>query len=111
MKINNEIKIGIMVMAVLILLVGLTVRAGDFSFKKEGYAIKAHFLKIDGVSTNAPVLLNGFEVGLVQDIRIIDADGEGMMELTLWLEKDAKIKEGAKAYVKNMGLWARNMSD
>ena len=103
MKFNNETKIGILVVAVLCLLAYLTVRTKDFNFSEKGYEMKAHFLNVDGVDIDAPVMLNGFEVGHVKDIQIIYED-QTIMELTLWIKEEAKIRQGAKAYVKNMGL-------
>ncbi len=103
MKINNETKIGILVVGVLGVLVILTVRAGDFHVVKKGYEMKAHFHNIDGVELNAPVMLNGLEVGQVKVVNILYGE-ETIMEVTLWLNEEAKLREGARAYVKNMGL-------
>ena len=103
MKLNNETKIGILVTAVVIALLALTFRVGNFHFAEKGYTIKAHFYRIEGLEKNAPMRLNGLEVGSVKEIHILYAP-ETTMELTLWLEERVKLKEGAQAYVKNMGL-------
>ena len=103
MKLSNEMKIGILVAGVAILLIGLTLRVGKFSFTKKGYTIKVHFYRIEGLERNAPVRLNGLEIGSLKAIRILYNE-ETTMELTLWLDEKAKLREGAKAYVKNMGL-------
>ena len=71
MKINNETKIGVLVVFVLVGLAALTWEAGDFDFSPDGYEMKVHFLNIDGVALNSPVMLNGFEVGRVTDIKIL----------------------------------------
>ncbi len=92
-----------MVVGVLVALAILTFKSSDFSFKKRGYAVKVHFLNIDGVDRNAPVRLNGMEVGVVKDITIIYGE-ETKMELTLVIQDHAKIYQGSKAYVKNLGL-------
>jgi len=104
MKINNEIKIGIMVCIVLMMLAVITIKTGEISFSKKGYEIKVLFENIDGVDVNAPVMLNGFEKGFVKDINISDDGEQVMMELTVWLEEQAKLREGAEGYVKNMGF-------
>ncbi|MCK5579930.1 MAG: MCE family protein [Candidatus Omnitrophica bacterium] len=103
MKINNETKIGILVVVVAVILFSMTWKAGDFQFSKEGYMIKVHFKNSDGVELNAPVTLNGLEVGRVEDIRILYG-AETKVELTLCLGANAKVHRGAKAYVKNMGF-------
>ncbi len=103
MKINNETKIGILVTFVTVMLLGLTFKLGNFNFTKKGYALKVHFYRIEGLEKNAPIRLNGLEVGAVRDVRIL-YDPETVIELTVWLDESAKIHQGAKAYVKNMGL-------
>ena len=104
MKLSNEIKIGILVVLVLTALIILTIKTGDYDFTPDGFELKAHFHNIDGVEKNAPVRLNGLEVGKVKDIRILYGDDE-KMELTLWIDEGTKIRQGATAYVKNMGLF------
>jgi len=105
MKINNETKIGILVIVVAIILGVITWEAGDFDFTPEGYQLKVYFKNIDGVELNAPVTVNGFEVGRVDDIKIIYGRGpDTNVELTLWIDASARIRKGAQAYVKNMGF-------
>ena len=103
MKLNNETKIGIMVVACLAALAGLTVKVGDFGQFKKGYTVQVQFKNIDGVELNAPVRLNGLEVGKVQAIAVTYDSGT-FMNLALLIDGSVRISEGAKAYVKTMGL-------
>lgn len=104
MKISNEAKIGLMITVVLGMLAYLTFKSGDFDFSKEGYTVKVHFKNIDGVNLNAPVMLNGLEVGKVEKIDIIEENHHTLLELTVWLDQSAKLTRGTNAYVKNMGF-------
>lgn len=104
MKINNETKIGLMVTMTLVLLAILTIRTGKFNFSIDGYVIKAHFKNIDGVNLNSPVMFNGFEVGVVEDIVIKEDEDDIKIEVTLWINQEARLREGSKAYVKNLGF-------
>ena len=104
MKLSNEAKIGIMVFAVLILLAMMILKTGHFNFSKKGYLMKVSFQNIDGIGTNAPVLLNGLEVGSVKEIVIDHSNDDTKMELVIWLDDQAQLRQGAKAYVKNMGF-------
>ncbi len=104
MKMTNEVKVGIFIVGVAILLAGLTIKAGNLKFTKKGYPVKIHFRNIDGVSKNAPVLLQGLEVGAVKEIRIVGLKENQFMELDVWIEGDVQLTEGAKAYVKNLGF-------
>ena len=103
MKLSNETLIGIFVVVVLLGLGVITWKAGNYDFTPEGYELKVQFKNIDGVEENAPVTLNGFEVGRVKDIQILYGDAT-RVELTLWLDAKAKIHKGSKAFVKNMGF-------
>jgi ABC-type transporter Mla subunit MlaD len=104
MKLTNESKIGILVVAVFLMLAYFTIRAGDFNLARGGYRLKAHFNDIDGVNLNSPVMFNGYEVGVVEDIRIIDVDNKIKMELVMWIDGAVKVRQGAKAYVRNLGF-------
>lgn len=103
MKISNESKIGVMVVLVLVTLAYLTIKTGNYDFTPNRYELKVHFYNIDGVDQNAPVRLNGLEIGRVKDIKVLYGDDE-KMELTLLIDDGTKIREGSEAYVKNMGL-------
>ncbi|MFC1703967.1 MlaD family protein [Candidatus Omnitrophota bacterium] len=103
MRINNEVKVGMVVVICLVALGVLTFKVGDFSFHQEGYEVNVEFRNIDGIETNAPVRLNGLEVGKVTDLEIV-YDKETKIVLTLWIDQSAKVREGTKASVKTMGL-------
>ena len=104
MKMNNETKIGLMVSVLIILLAVLTVKTGKFNLSNDGYIVKVHFSNVDGVNLNSPVMFNGFEVGIVEDVAISEGDLETKIELTLWIKDTARLRQGAKAYVKNLGF-------
>ncbi len=105
MKFSNEAKIGIMITAVIIILGYLTIKSGDFNVSKKGYTVKVRFTNIDGVSLNAPVMLNGLEVGKVNKIDIIEDKNVTRLELTVWVEERIKLATGTTAFAKNMGFF------
>ena len=103
MKINNETKVGILVVTVLATLFVLTWKAGNFRFAQSSYQMVVTFKNIDGVALNSPVMLNGFEVGRVVHIQVAYGDNPHV-QITLWLKGETKIPRGTKAWVKNMGF-------
>lgn len=103
MKINNEMRIGMFVVVVIILLGVITWQAGDIQIKQGGYEVDVHFKNIDGVALNAPVTVNGLEVGRVSHINILYGK-QTIVELTLWLKENVKLHEGAQAFIKNLGF-------
>ena len=93
-----------MITVVIILLAVLTIKTGKFNLSTKGYTIKARLENVDGVNLNSPVMFNGFEVGIVDDVKIKDDNGDVKIELVLWVNKSARLREGARAYIKNLGF-------
>lgn len=104
MKLNNETKVGLLVLAALAILLGITIKAGNFNLKRGGCRIKVVFTDIDGIKLNSPVMFNGLEVGLVEDINIQEDRDQTNMVLTLWVSHQARLHEGTKALIKNLGF-------
>jgi phospholipid/cholesterol/gamma-HCH transport system substrate-binding protein len=101
---TNEFKTGLMVVVCLAILMTFTVSVGKMSIFTKEYDIKALFNKVAGVEKDAPVRLNGVEVGKVGDVALLYKDGQTKVLLTLTLNESAKLREGAKAYVTTLGL-------
>lgn len=103
-KYGNEFKVGLFVILCVLGLVYLTFSTGKVDFKKGGYYIYVIFDEIAGVEKKAPVMLNGLEVGKVEDIKpCYDNDTTSIM-LKLWLDKEAKIRENPVVSIKTLGL-------
>jgi phospholipid/cholesterol/gamma-HCH transport system substrate-binding protein len=104
MKMNNETKVGLMVSVLIVSLAVLTVKTGKFNLSNDGYVVKVHFQNVDGVNLNSPVMFNGLEVGIVEDVAISEGEKDTKIELTLWVNESARLRKGAKAYIKNLGF-------
>lgn len=103
-KINNEFKVGFFVLLCILGLIYLVFSTGKVSFKKDGYYIYAAFNDIAGLDKKAPVMLNGLEVGKVEDIKVSYDDDKTRILLKIWLEKKAKVRQNAKVSIKTLGL-------
>lgn len=104
MDFNNELKVGLFVILCLIGLGYLVVSSNKSNIKKGGYNIFVTFSDIAGLEEKAPVMLNGLEVGKVDDIDIVYDETGTAIILKLWLEDKAKVREGAVASIKTLGL-------
>ncbi len=102
-NLTNEIKVGIMVVASLLVLLILFYKMGNFDFTKKGYRVGVLFNFAGGIAKNAPVRLLGVEVGKVEGIDLQYAD-ETEVLLTLWIDQATKLRMDAKAYVSALGL-------
>ena len=96
--VSKEFRIGALVIAGLILLVlGVNYLKGFNPFSPSN-TYYAHYEKIDGLAVSNPVLVNGFKVGQVTQVRFAD-EGDGSLlvgfdieESALLLTKDATAK-------------------
>ncbi|MGN6179491.1 MAG: MlaD family protein [Mucilaginibacter sp.] len=82
MKISNETKVGILTavgIAVLILSYSYLSGSDLFSRDNKFYAI---YSSVDGLSVSKPVLVNGFQIGRVSDMKL-QPDGRTVVEFTI----------------------------
>jgi len=80
MKISNETKIGALTtVAITILLLGYSFLKGNdiFSGSNRFYA---YYNSVDGLSVSKPVLVNGFQIGRVSQMKLLN-DGRTLVEL------------------------------
>jgi phospholipid/cholesterol/gamma-HCH transport system substrate-binding protein len=105
-KINfdNEFKVGLFVVLCLLGLGYLTYSSNKSNIKKGGYNIYVTFDDIAGLEKKAPVMLNGLEVGKVDDINIQYDESGTNITLKLWMDDKARVREGAIASIKTLGL-------
>jgi phospholipid/cholesterol/gamma-HCH transport system substrate-binding protein len=104
MNFNNEFKVGLFVILCILGLAYLTFSSNKRNIKKGGYNIFVTFNDIAGLETKAPVRLNGFEVGKVDDIAITYNNDNTLITLKLWLDTNAKVREDAIVSIKTLGL-------
>lgn len=97
MKINNETKIGIMaVVGVALLVLGFNFLKGNNLFKKNDY-IYAKYQDVQGLSKSNPVVINGLQVGRIENLD----GGKSMKEIvvTISLTKDVNIPDNSLAVI------------
>jgi phospholipid/cholesterol/gamma-HCH transport system substrate-binding protein len=101
MKITNELKTGIVVVAAICVGVVFWMKTTDFS--SQPYKIKTYFNFADGIKPNSIVKLSGVDAGRVEKIDF-SYSPETKVELTLSIDKKAKIHEDSVAYIATSGL-------
>jgi phospholipid/cholesterol/gamma-HCH transport system substrate-binding protein len=82
MKISNETKIGVLTaIAITILILGYSFLRGNdiFSSSNKFYAI---YKSVDGLSVSKPVLVNGFPIGRVSNMKLLP-DGRTIVEFKI----------------------------
>ncbi len=99
---GTEQKVGLFVIATLILLGVGTFVVGDVQFlgKQEGQTYTARIADVKGLNEQAPVRIAGVDVGKVGTIRL--ADGEARVELLI--QPDVRLPESTVATIGGTGL-------
>lgn len=82
MKITNETKVGILTaVGITVLILGYSYLSGSDLFSRENkyYAV---YNSVDGLSVSKPVLVNGFQIGRVSEMKL-RPDGRTVVEFTI----------------------------
>jgi phospholipid/cholesterol/gamma-HCH transport system substrate-binding protein len=103
-KYTNEFKVGLFVILCILGLIYLTFSTGKVNLKKDGYYIYVILNEVAGLEKKAPVMLNGLEVGKVDDIKINYDNDKTQIMLKIWLDKGAKIRANPIISIKTLGL-------
>jgi len=101
--VSKEVKVGLMALtAGTILYVGFNFLKGtDFLSPTKTYF--AYYDNIDGLTVSNPVLLNGYSVGRVQKIEILQ-ETNNQLKVTLEIDNNIQIGDSSKAILANKGL-------
>lgn len=104
--ISFEVKVGIFILAGLIILFVMIFSIGEIYVIKRGIHIKVIFNFANGIGMDAPVRLAGIEVGEVDGIKIYydTIEKRTKVELAAWIKKDHKIQEDSVAVINTLGL-------
>jgi phospholipid/cholesterol/gamma-HCH transport system substrate-binding protein len=102
MKINNEIKTGIIVVAAILVVALFYAKTADTTSGKT-YRIKTYFNYAEGVKQDAIVKLAGIEVGRVEKIQF-QYTPETKVEMVMAISDKARIHEDSIAFIATSGM-------
>lgn len=105
-RMDLEFKVGIFVAIGIAILISIIFSIGEIKYFQQRYPIKLLFDFANGVEKAAPVRLAGVQVGEVKDIDIVfdETKQKTVVELTVSLDKGAKVEEDAEAFINTLGL-------
>ncbi|MCX5679975.1 MAG: MlaD family protein [Candidatus Omnitrophica bacterium] len=101
MAISNEMKTEKIIVAGILVAVFFWAKTTDLSAKP--YKVKTYFNYADGVKKDSIVKLSGVEVGRVENVSLVYTP-ETKIELVLSIDKKAKIREDAVAFISTSGM-------
>lgn len=96
---SKEFKVGVIVTAAIaVIVIGLNYLKGEdiFAKSRDYYAV---YDQIDGLSTSNPVIINGFKIGVVKKIKLLE-DGSGKLAVHFSInQSDINVPEDSKAKI------------
>ena len=103
MKISKEAKVGVMaLLAIIMLYFGFHILKGSDVFSRT-YKYHIVYDNIDGLTASNPVLLNGLNVGRVQEIKLLQ-NRQNHLLVTIDVQKGIVIPQGTGAVLADGGL-------
>ena len=98
---NNEIKVGILVIAAIIVFILAGVFIGALKFGEKGYELKILFNYVGDLKVGAPVIYaGGLRIGKVKDISI----AENQLAVNLIIADKYRIRSDSDFVIYTMGL-------
>lgn len=101
MKITNELKTGLVIVAAILVASIFWFKTASFSGKP--YRLRTLFNYAEGIKPDSIVKLSGIEIGRVENIKFIYAP-ETKVELTLLLNKSARVHDDSIAFISTSGI-------
>jgi phospholipid/cholesterol/gamma-HCH transport system substrate-binding protein len=100
-KINNETKVGVLAaFAIALLIIGYNFLKGNSIFSSETI-LYAKYSRVDGLGTSKPVLVNGFQIGRVDQLELM---ADGSILATLKIKDEYKIPVNTIARLESTDL-------
>lgn len=98
MKITKEVKVGVVaVIAISFFIYGFNFLKGKDFFSKQ-HTFYAVYTDIDGLVEANPLMINGYKVGIVADIKLLQ-DTSSSVFVTMYLDDDIKVPNNTVARV------------
>jgi phospholipid/cholesterol/gamma-HCH transport system substrate-binding protein len=107
-KISNEVKVGILVFAALVLLSILVFGVGEVRLFERGHRYKIIFDSSAGLNEGAQVRMGGVKVGSVTDVDFIDYKGKRRVVVTVLIRKDLPLHVKDRFKITMTGLLGDN---
>jgi phospholipid/cholesterol/gamma-HCH transport system substrate-binding protein len=100
-KIKNETRVGILAaLSITLLIIGYNFLKGNAIFSRET-VLYAKYTQVDGLAVSKPVLINGFQIGRVDNLEL---KPDGSIIATLKIKKEYKIPKNTIARLESTDL-------
>lgn len=103
-KLSNEVKVGLFFVFCVIGLFYMTLSTGKFHISQQGYYLSIIFDDVSGLQKNSPVMVNGFEVGRVTELAVVNKEGAAKIIAKILVNHGTKIYSDPIISIKTLGL-------
>ena len=106
-EINLAFKVGMFVIAAVVILMMVVVSISDFSFFEKGKPVAVVFGFANGLKKAAPVRLAGVDAGLIKDLKIFVDDkdnSQAKVKVDVWIKEGFNIPVDSKVTINQLGL-------
>ena len=107
-KMSNEIKVGVLVFAALVLLSILVFGVGEIRLFERGHQYNVIFDSSAGLNTGAQVRMGGVKVGSVNNIDFVDYEGKRRVLVTTLVRRDIVLHKKDRFKITMIGLLGDN---
>lgn len=105
---TNEVKVGILVFATLVLLTILVFGVGEIRIFERGNSYNVLFNSVAGLNEGAAVRMGGVKVGHVSNISFTEYKGRTMVEVRVVVKESIPVRKGDKFKITMLGLLGDN---
>lgn len=104
MEQHLHLKVGLTVVFALLIFALLIFMVSNYHVFQAGKTFFVTFNFANGLAAGAPVMVNGLEVGNVEQLGFTEEEGNVKVRLTVWVNDDARVYANSKAYINTLGL-------
>ncbi len=113
-RLSHELKVGALLAVGLAIALVTVLSVGERQgLLKQRYRLRAQFTDVGGLQTGAQVRVSGYQVGVVDDIRLVEVNDSTRIEVVLKIERSAQrwIRRGSAARIGSLGLLGDKLVD
>jgi len=100
MKLSNEVRLGMVIFAAVVVFVGGVIYLKGVDFQKREYTLTILYNNVNGLQEGSPITVAGMAVGKVQDLRLIGT----AIAVTVQVQNKVQFPIDSKAFIKSSSL-------
>jgi phospholipid/cholesterol/gamma-HCH transport system substrate-binding protein len=100
MKLSNEVKLGMVIFAAVVVFVGGVIYLRGTDFQKREYTLTIYYNNVNGLQEGNPITVAGLAVGKVEDLKLVGT----AIAVRVQIQDKVKFPIDSKAFIKSSSL-------